>query len=266
MTDNARSSLPPDRSGNSHDPQGATSAAREQASDVKDHAVRAGGDVAGTIQERTSDVVGEAKNQAADLVGRAREELRDQATTQQRRVADQLHQASDEFSSMVRDSDAQGMAADLVNSAAERAGRIAGWLDEHDPGSMMDEVRAFASRRPGTFIAMAATVGVLAGRLTRSAASQSASGHGASSGAQPASSVARGPAGRSRVPVSGVPVTGVPVTGTTEPTTPVYEQLAEHDPIDRDRSGAPAPAHSTTTGRASNESTLPSPTTGDSGR
>jgi len=260
MTDNARSSPPSDRSGNSHDTRRATGVARDQASDVKDHAVRAGGDVAGTIQERTSDVVGEAKSQAADLVGRAREELRDQATTQQRRVADQLHQASDEFSSMVRDSDAQGMAADLVNSAAERTGRVAGWLDEHDPSSMVDEVRMFAARRPGTFIAMAAAVGVVAGRLTRSAASQSVSGQGASSGTQAASPVPPGPAGRSRAPVS-----GIPVTGTTAPATPVYEQLAEHDPIDWDASGGPAQTQGAANRRVSNEANVPSPATGDSG-
>lgn len=260
MTDNARSSLPSDRSGNNQDPQGTTDVAREQASDVKDHAVRAGGDLAGTIQERASDVVGEAKSQAADLAGRAREELRDQATAQQRRVADQLHQASNEFSSMVRDSDAQGLAADLVYGAAERTGRVAGWLDDHDPSAMVDEVRRFAARRPGTFIAMAAAVGVVAGRLTRSTAGQSASGRGAPSGTQDGSSVARGPVGGSRVPVS-----GVPVSGTTAPTTPVFEQVAEHDPIDWDTSGGPAPAQGAQTSRASNEATLPSPATGDSG-
>ena len=64
--------------------------------------------------------------------------------------------------------DQDGMARGLVDDVARRAGDAATWLDQRDPGSLLDEARGFARRRPGTFLAIAAGVGVLAGRLSRS--------------------------------------------------------------------------------------------------
>ena len=60
------------------------------------------------------------------------------------------------------------MARGLVDDVARRAGDAASWLDQRDPGSLLDEARSFARQRPGTFLAIAAGVGVLAGRLSRS--------------------------------------------------------------------------------------------------
>jgi hypothetical protein len=41
------------------------------------------------------------------------------------------------------------------------------WLDSHGPDEVLDEVRSFARRRPGTFLLIAAGAGVVLGRLTR---------------------------------------------------------------------------------------------------
>ena len=64
--------------------------------------------------------------------------------------------------------DQDGMARGLVDDVARRAGDAASWLDQRDPGSLLEEARSFARQRPGTFLAIAAGVGVLAGRLSRS--------------------------------------------------------------------------------------------------
>lgn len=185
MTDSFPNVSLPDEAGTSQTEQGGkVDAAREQASDIKDHAMDAGGHLAETSKERASDVVGEAKSQAKDLLGQTRDELRDQAEQQQRRVAEGLRSISDEFSQMAQNSENGGMASELVQNAAQRTGSIAGWLDDRDPGSLLSEVRRFASRKPGTFIAVAAVAGLLAGRLTRSIASSASdqSGDSASSG------------------------------------------------------------------------------------
>ena len=68
---------------------------------------------------------------------------------------------------MAKNSDQDGPATDLARQAADKAHQAAGWLADRDPGSLLDEVRSFARRKPGTYLAIALGAGVLAGRLTR---------------------------------------------------------------------------------------------------
>lgn len=53
------------------------------------------------------------------------------------------------------------------NVAAQRTRTVASWLGRHTPDDLFSEVRVFARRRPGVFLAGAVITGVLAGRLTR---------------------------------------------------------------------------------------------------
>jgi hypothetical protein len=59
-----------------------------------------------------------------------------------------------------------GPAADLVRQAGDKVDEIAGWLQNREPGDLVNEVRAFARRKPGVFLLGAALAGVVAGRLT----------------------------------------------------------------------------------------------------
>ena len=52
---------------------------------------------------------------------------------------------------------------------AVETGEVSHWLDNHEPSDLLDEVKRFARRRPGAFLALAAAAGVVAGRLTRGA-------------------------------------------------------------------------------------------------
>ena len=74
---------------------------------------------------------------------------------------------------MANGSTQTGIAADLVRGAGERVNDAARWLDDRDPRALVEEVKGFARRRPGVFIAIAVGVGVIAGRLTRAIASSS---------------------------------------------------------------------------------------------
>jgi len=144
-----------------------TEVAKEQAAEVADTAKQAGAQVADTVKEQAGQVTAEARNQAKQLLAQAQSELSEQAAGTQQRVAEGLHALADELSGMARNSEQDGVATDLARQAADRARTAAGWLADRDPGSLLDEVRTFARRKPGTYLALALGAGVLAGRLTR---------------------------------------------------------------------------------------------------
>jgi hypothetical protein len=146
---------------------GTTDVAKEQAGQVADTAKQAGTQVAGTAKEQAGEVTAEAGRQAKQLLAQAQTEVTDQAAATQRRVAEGLHALADELTGMASNSDQDGPATDLARQAADRAHQAAGWLADRDPGTLLAEVRSFARRKPGAYLAIALGAGVLAGRLTR---------------------------------------------------------------------------------------------------
>ena len=149
------------------DQSSATDVAKDQAGQVADTAKQAGAQVAGTVKEQAGQVTAEAGKQAKQLLSQAQSEITEQAAVTQQRVADGLHALADELTGMTRNSDQDGPATDLARQAADKAHKAAGWLADRDPGTLLDEVRSFARRKPGTYLAIALGAGVLAGRLTR---------------------------------------------------------------------------------------------------
>lgn len=146
--------------------------AREQAANVGQTAAEAGGQVAQTAKEQTREVVRETGAQARNLMSEAQDELRNQTSTQQKRAAEGLRALGSELHSMAARGDSQqGVAAELAHQAGGRAHQLADWLEQREPGQVLDEVRQFARRRPGAFLAGALAAGVVVGRLTRNLAS-----------------------------------------------------------------------------------------------
>ena len=144
-----------------------TDAAKDQAGQVADTAKHAGTQVAGTVKEQAGEVTAEAGKQAKQLLAQAQSELSEQAGATQQRVSEGLHALADELHGMAKNSEQDGPATDLARQAADKAHQAAGWLADRDPGALMDEVRSFARRKPGAYLAIALGAGVLAGRLTR---------------------------------------------------------------------------------------------------
>jgi ElaB/YqjD/DUF883 family membrane-anchored ribosome-binding protein len=154
-------------------------------------------DVAATAGQEAQRTTREAKDQARQLLDQTRSGITEQASAQQTRAASGLRQLSDQLGSMAQSADQDGPARGIVEDVARRAGEAASWLDARDPGSILEEARDFARRRPGTFLALAAGIGVVAGRMSRSLVDESrdsGSGSGAST--------------------TGVEYTGVQYTGT----------------------------------------------------
>ena len=136
------------------------------------HAKDQAGNVASTAGDQAQNVAGEAKNQARYLMNQTQDQVRVQASEQKtkasggiRSVADQLRNVADGNV----DTQQQTMVTDLARQASEKAQDLATWLDAREPGDLVNEVRDLARRKPGTFLLGAAALGVLAGRLTRSA-------------------------------------------------------------------------------------------------
>ena len=145
-----------------------TGTAKDEAAAVAGHAAADVKNVAGTAKEEVANVATEAKTSALGLLQQARTDLTDQAGTQQQRAAEGIRSISSQLSTMADASDQPGVATDLVRQAAERSRSVATWLENRDPGSLLEEVKSFARQRPGTFLMVAAGAGLLAGRLGRS--------------------------------------------------------------------------------------------------
>jgi hypothetical protein len=153
--------------------QSDNSGVREQARNVGSQAAQAGGDVAQTAKEQGREVAGEATRQARNLYGEARSQLASQTGEQQRRAAGGLRSLAEEMRSMAEQGGQSGPVSEVARQAADRVHGLASWIEGREPGDIINEVRDYARRNPGTFLVGAALLGVLAGRLTRNLASAS---------------------------------------------------------------------------------------------
>jgi hypothetical protein len=182
-----------------------TDVARDEAAGVGQHAREAGGQVAQTAADQAREVAAETGRQARDLFGEAQGHAQSQASAQQQRAAQQLHSVADEVGQMASNGGQSGVATEFARQAADRMHGAASWLEQREPGDLLDGVRNFARRRPGTFLIGAAVAGLAAGRLTRGLKDRNSDGQ---QGSQ---------SGPGRGPVSGVPATSQVGSGAAYP-------------------------------------------------
>jgi len=208
---------------------GVKDTAKAEAGHVAETAKAQAGHVAETAKDEAKNVAGEAKYQAKQLYAQTKNELRDQAGAQQQKAAAGLRSVSDELRSLANGETPQssGFATDLVREASTRLSGAASWIGDRDPAQLLDEVKAYARRRPAVFIGLAAVAGIVAGRLARAltehnadekADAQRSIGNGAS---YPTVPPALPPTSYAGV----VDETTYPVTGTDDLTeTPLYAE------------------------------------------
>jgi uncharacterized protein YjbJ (UPF0337 family) len=149
------------------DPGSKKEAVKEEASNVAGHAATAAQGVAQTAKEEVANVASEAKSSAKDLLSQAKSGLSSQAGTQQQKAAEGIRTISTQLQTMAEAPEQQGIASDLIRQAAERASSVASWVEGKDPAALLNDVQAFARRKPGTFLLLAAGAGILVGRLGR---------------------------------------------------------------------------------------------------
>jgi ElaB/YqjD/DUF883 family membrane-anchored ribosome-binding protein len=231
-----------------------TEIAKDQAGELANTARDAGKHVAGVAGEQVGQVASEATHQVKQLVQQTRSEFTEQAATQQQRVASGLRSLSEELTAMARGSEQPGVATDLVEQAAERTNAVASWLQQREPGHVVDEITRFARQRPGAFLAIAAGAGFVVGRLGRGlkAASDDSndSGDNASSGGSintpnPQMS-ASSPQGYATAPPAYRPAPGYDPSlapGYQQPRTPSYPPPPSSYPPPPPPSYPPPPGH-----------------------
>jgi hypothetical protein len=144
-----------------------TGGAKEQAKQTAGTAADEGKHVAGVAQGEAQRVAGEAKSQVQNLMSQATSQVDEQSRTQRDRLVEMLRTFGEDLEKMASQGD--GMAADLAREVADRTRTISSRLDGREPRELLDEVRGFARRKPGTFLLGALAAGVVAGRLTRGA-------------------------------------------------------------------------------------------------
>ena len=151
---------------------GTTDVAKQEARATGEQVKEGGKHLADVGKDEARNVTSEASQQAKALWQQTRSELTEQGAQQQQRAAQGLHSLSGELRSMGSSSGQNGVASDLATQASQHVENLARWLEEREPGAVVEEVKGFARRRPGLFLASAAALGVLGGRLSRGLAAE----------------------------------------------------------------------------------------------
>jgi len=130
----------------------------EQAKDQAKH-------VAGVATDEAKSVAGDVREQVRGLLDETTSQVQDQSRTQRDRLVETLRTFSDDLDGMAEQRG--GMASDAVREVANRARSFTQQLDGREPAELLDDLRSFARRRPGMFLAGAAIAGVVVGRVLR---------------------------------------------------------------------------------------------------
>jgi len=125
-------------------------------------------DVAHTAKQDLRSVAQEVGHQAQRVALVARDKARDQVESQQREWAEQLRSVSRDLQEMSAGRP-DTPARTLVNQLADRGVVVADYLSQSRPEDILDEARAFARRRPATFVVAATVAGFVVGRLGKGA-------------------------------------------------------------------------------------------------
>ena len=141
---------------------------KAEANQLKGEAAESGQRVKETVKDQAVAVKDEAAHQAQDLLGRLKGDLKDQVRPQQDRLASTVRSLSDEITALSRgDKPETDYVTGLLGNVSGRVESLASSLENKDAKDLLEDVRRFAARRPGTFLAVAAGIGLLAGRATR---------------------------------------------------------------------------------------------------
>ncbi len=200
-----------------------TDRAKSAAQDVAGDAQSAAASVAGTAKDEVLSVKDDAVEQGLTLVREARGTLGTQASEQVSRFNAALRSLSDDLERLSRGEQVEpGLATELAGQATARAGAVADWFEGKEPADLLEDVKSFARRRPLAFLGLAAGIGLIAGRLTRSTAENRTSLGSSDDG--PSTDAAQAPAHLAAPSAAGAPSAGAPGvshTGTTPGLPPV---------------------------------------------
>ena len=150
--------------------------AAERASQVAGVARDEARDVASDVRGEAKAVGSEAATQVHKVVDSTRSALRTQVRQNTERASGALGDLGSQFRALAEgDREGAGSLGRYADEAGARLRSMADRLNSKGFDGVVDDVQAFARRRPGAFLAVAAASGFVAGRLFRGAQAASSS-------------------------------------------------------------------------------------------
>ena len=143
------------------------STAVEQGKETASVAAEGTRQVGSEAAQQAAQVTREATDQAREVLQRTQGELREQAASQTQRAAAGLRDLGQQFSGLADGQSEGGFAADATRQLGDGVTGFAQRLEERGFDGTVEDLRQFAARRPGLFLAGAAAAGFVAVRLGR---------------------------------------------------------------------------------------------------
>lgn len=148
----------------------AAESSKAEGQQLKNEAAGSGRRVKETAKDQAVAVKDEAAHQAKDLLGQLKDDLQSYVGPQQERLASTARSVSDEVNAISQGKKPEtDYVSGLLGNVSGTVDSFASSLENKNAEDLLGDVRRFAARRPGTFLAIAAGIGLLAGRATRSA-------------------------------------------------------------------------------------------------
>lgn len=151
--------------------------AKSVASEAGDHsrqlateAADASRQVVQTVREQVTDLRGEVTSQARTVFDQTTSQLSEQAQRQTEKAGQALRTLSEQTSALAEGrTEEAGELSRYARQVSDQLGQLSQRLEQGGFDAMLGDVQRFARRRPGAFLLGAAALGVVAGRLGRSA-------------------------------------------------------------------------------------------------
>jgi len=146
-------------------------AAKDETAAVAQSAAEAGKEVVHEAAAQVSVVATEAKDQLGAMLGQVKDEIKSQVESGGQQAASGLLTLSTQLSALSQGRpDEAGRVGAMVEDAQRRIQAYAETLQQRGPQAVVDDLSAFARRRPGMFLLAATAGGFAIGRLVRGGA------------------------------------------------------------------------------------------------
>ena len=125
-------------------------------------------ELASQVADETRSVTEVARSQGHEMVEGVRSSVRSEAQTQSDRLVQSLREVGGQLDDMAQGkAPTEGIALDAVRRVAAEVKSTAERLDDRGVDGTLDDLRGYARRHPGMFLAGAFAVGFVGGRMLR---------------------------------------------------------------------------------------------------
>jgi hypothetical protein len=123
---------------------------------------------------QAAQAAGTAKDEAAQTAQEGVQQVKDLASTVKDQLGTQIGSSSEKLtgslrslSTQLKEGDTSGVLGQVMSEAAERLQKLADHVESTGPQGLLEDLRSFARRTPGSFLLSALAGGVVAGRATK---------------------------------------------------------------------------------------------------